>query len=245
LAVSFAGEGADVVVTYRDSRRGGEATAQAVRKAGREALLVRADVGEEAQVDRLFATCEERFGRVDILVNNAGITPRKPFWEFTLEEWQTCQNTNLRSVFLCTRFALRSMPEGGAILNVSSIHAARTLPHFAVYAASKGGMESLTRGMALDLAERRIRVNALRLGWVQVGRDMVRPGEDAYDRACERIPVGRPGTVEDVAGAAILLCSGASDYVTGAVWNLDGGQSVPVNAPYPRGFVPDGARAER
>ena len=142
LAVGFAERGADVIVNYCHNSTGAEETAARVLELGRRCLVVQADVGIAADVERMFDQTDETFGRLDILVNNAGITLKAPFLETTEEEWDGMMRTNLKSVFLCSRAAAKRMmsSRGGAILNVSSTHASATTHHFAAYAATKGGM---------------------------------------------------------------------------------------------------------
>jgi len=183
IAVGMAREGADVAVNCNRNRDGAERTAEAVRGAGRKALLVQADVGDAAAVRGMFGRIRDAFGRLDILVNNAGLTLKKPFAESDETDWDRIQSANLKSVFLCSREALGLMSGGGAILNVSSVHAANTTHNFSVYAASKGGMEALTRSLAIELGPSNVRVNALRLGWIQVERDRMERGDPPYDAA--------------------------------------------------------------
>lgn len=236
IAVGFAAEGCRVAVGYRTNEAGARETVSRIESAGGRALAVGADVGDSGQVDAMFAAIRRAFGRVDVLVNNAGITPKGFIGQQTPEEWNRAVAANLSSVVFCTRAALPLMPDGGAILNVSSIHAVRTTFRFSLYAATKGGLEALTRSLALELSSRRIRVNALRPGWIQVERDRLEPSDPAYPLAVERIPLGRPGVPDDLVPAAILLCSDEAGYITGQVLGIDGGQEVALNSPYPTGW---------
>lgn len=236
IALGLAAEGATVIVNYNSNELGARDTVGRIERAGGRAWAVRADVGSPAEVAELFGEARRLLGRVDVLVNNAGITPKGSFAMHTAEDWNRVVATNLSGMVYCAHACLPLMPDGGAILNISSIHAVRTTFRFAIYAATKGGVEALTRSLAIDLSPRRIRVNALRLGWIQVERDRLEPGSETYERACERIPLGRPGEVEDVVPVALLLCSTDGSYVTGQVLGLDGGQEIALNAPYPTGF---------
>ena len=243
LAAGFAERGADVVVNYARNQDGADRTAARVRDAGRRCLVVRADVGLRRDVHAMFERIDETFGPVDILVNNAGITLKMPFLDATEDEWDSLMRTNLKGPFLCSQAAATRMArEGrGAILNISSVHAATTTFNFAAYAASKGGLESLTRAMAIELGPLGIRVNALRLGWIQVERDDVASDDPSYPLVCERIPVRRPGVVEDVAPLAACVCSDESPYLTGAVIPLHGGHAVTLNTAFAKGHVDGGA----
>jgi len=244
IAKGMGAEGADLVVNYRSYEQGAWRTAEAVTAMGRKALVVRADVGVSRDVDRLFDEIENAFGRVDVLVNNAGITPKRPFEECDEDYWDRLFNSNLKSVFLCCRRAFGLMPAGGTILNISSIHAQTTTYNFAVYAATKGGMESLTRSLAIEFAEKKIRVNALRVGWVVVEREPFDTNDPNYEAVCARIPMRRPGQVEDVVPSAIHLCCDDSSFITGQVLAIDGGAGIILNAPFPKGFVEGGARKD-
>jgi 3-oxoacyl-[acyl-carrier protein] reductase len=236
IACGLAAEGCTVVVNYNANEPGARDTVARIERAGGRAFALRADVGEHAEVAALFEEARRRLGKVDLLVNNAGITPKGSFQAHTAEDWNRLVATNLSGMVFCAQACLPLMPDGGAILNISSIHAVRTTFRFSIYAATKGGVEALTRSLSLELSPRRIRVNALRLGWIQVERDRLEPGGETYERACERIPLGRPGEVEDVVPAALLLCSADGAYVTGQVLGIDGGQEIALNAPYPTGF---------
>ncbi len=244
IAKAMAADGADVIVTYCINENGAKKTARAITEMGRKALIVRADVGVLNDVQRLFDEIKETFGRLDVLVNNAGITPKKPWDEMEEEDWDRVLTINLKSVFLCCRAGAPIIPAGGAILNISSIHAHLTTYNFSAYAASKGGMEALTRSLAVELAGKGIRVNALRVGWIVVEREPFGPDDPSYEAVCARIPVGRVGQVEDVGPTAVHLCCDDSSFITGAVLAVDGGAEIMINSPFPKGFVEDGARKE-
>jgi len=236
IARALAAEGADVIVHYRRDRAGADETAGRIEQMGRDALVVQADVGVAADVRRMFDQVRERYSRLDILVNNVGIYPRKPFLECAEDDWDYVINTNLKSMFLCCRQAVPLMTEGGAILNISSILGFNTLKNCTMYAASKGGVEGFSRALAVDLAQKGIRVNVLRPGMVNVERDTVSPDDPLYDEICARILAGRPGTVEDMAPMAVLLCSEDAGFITGQTICADGGQNVLLSAPFAMGF---------
>jgi len=242
IAKGFAAEGADVVVNYNRNEAGARKTADRITGLGRKTLVVQADVGRADDVQRLLGETHSRFGRLDILVNNAGYTLKKPFEESDEDDWNRVLDTNLKSVFLCSRQALPLMPAHGAILNISSSHALVTTFNFSIYAASKGGMEALTRSMAIEFGGRAIRVNTLRLGAIQVERDRLDPDDPAHALICERIPLGRLGEVEDVAPVAVLLCSDDASFITGQVIAVDGGHEIMLNTAFPKGHVDGGAR---
>ena len=133
------------------------------------------------------------------------------------------------------------MPPNAAILNISSVHARITTYNFSAYAASKGGMEALTRALAIELGEKNIRVNALRVGWVVVEREPFEKTDPAYKDACARIPLGRIGKVEDIVPSTVHLCCDDSAWITGQVLGIDGGAEIIINSPFAKGFVDGGA----
>ncbi|MBU0715779.1 MAG: SDR family oxidoreductase [Verrucomicrobia bacterium] len=241
LAQGLAAEGAHIVVNWRRNKAGAEHTANMIRSLKQEALTVQADVGDPDAVTAMFDAIQNWKGHLDIVINNAGITLKKPFLDSDSHDWDTIHNANLKSVFLCSQKAVALMPSGGAILNISSTHALSTTYNFSVYAASKGGLEALTRSMAIELGERHIRVNALRLGLINVARDAIMPAHPDYAAICARIPLGRPGDVADVVPMAILLCSDEAAYITGQIIVIDGGCEPMLNTAFPKGHIKDGA----
>ncbi len=241
IAKGMAAEGADIIVNYCHDAEGAERTAEAVRSTGRKVLVVQADVSKAEDVRKMFEKIDEVFGRLDILVNNAGITPKRPFEDCDEEHWDKLLAVNLKSVYLCCKQALQLMQPGAAILNISSIHATTTTYNFVPYAASKGGMEALTRTLAVELGDKQIRVNAIRPGWIVVERDRSDPSDPVYKPVTERIPIHRLGRIEDVVPSAILLCSDESGFTTGAVLPIDGGAGFILNTPFPKGYVESGA----
>ena len=244
IAKGMAAEGADIIVNYCNDKAGGEQTLAAVTDMGRKAILVRADVGVARDVENLFDEIKREFGRLDILVNNAGVSPKKPFERTSEHDWDRIHNANLKSVFLCCKQAWSLMKSGGAILNISSVHALNTTYNFTAYAASKGGMEALTRGLAVEFAEKGIRVNALRIGWIVTEREPFGPDHPDYEAVCERIPLHRPGQLEDVSPTCVHLCCEDSGFLTGQCIGLDGGAEIMLTSPYPTGFVKGGAWKE-
>lgn len=241
IAQGMAAEGAHVVVNDKHLENGADETAEAIEKTGRKAVVVRADVGVAVDVERMFDRIKREFGKLDVLVNNAGVTLKRPLDECSEADWDQVLSANLKGPFLCARAALPLMHPGGAILNISSVHAHITTFNFSAYAASKGGMEALTRSLAIELGERGIRVNALRLGWIQVERTRVGPDDPRYRPTCDRIPLRRLGEVEDVVPTAVHLCSDDARYITGQVIAIDGGHGTILNTAYPKGHVDGGA----
>jgi len=221
IAQRFGSEGAHVVVNDVNAA-GAEATAQAIIAAGGSALAGVADVSNKSQVDRLFDLTLERFGTVDVLVNNAGLTNvERHFLEGDEEWWDRVLSVNLKGVFLCSHRAAHIMARHhqGVIINISSGGASRSHRGLASYDAAKGGMEALTRAMALDLAPYGIRVNALAPGSI----DTQGMNPEAKRERGVTVPLGRVGEPEDLAGPAAFLASDDARYITGIVLAVDGG----------------------
>jgi 2-deoxy-D-gluconate 3-dehydrogenase len=196
----------------------------ALQALGANALSVSTDVQEEASVQAMLHAAVEAFGGVHILVNNAGINIRKAPQDYTLQEWQQVLNTNLTGVFLCAREVYPHMVRagGGKIINIgsmTSIFGSNVAP---AYSASKGGVVQFTKSLALFWARDNIQVNALLPGWIHT--DLTASASpERYNSIKSRIPHGRWGEPDELAGAAVFLASRASDYVTGIALPVDGG----------------------
>jgi NAD(P)-dependent dehydrogenase (short-subunit alcohol dehydrogenase family) len=225
IARAFAEEGADLVVADLQTESAAEAAEQ-IRALGRAVLEVQLDVAEPEQVAAMVERAVERFGRIDVLVSNAGISQRDDFLEMPVEAWDRVIAVNLRGVFLCGQAVARRMARqgGGAIVNIASQRAESAGRDGAAYAASKGGVRTLTKAMALDLAPHRIRVNAIGPGPVLSDLTRARFSDPARRAAFEaRVPLGRLGEPDDIAGAAVFLASDAARWVTGHCLFVDGG----------------------
>lgn len=226
IAERFAAEGANVVTNSRSKDRA-EATAEGIRDAGGEALAVEADVTDYDAVRGLVDAAVDAFGRLDVMVNNAGHNVIGPAEELAPEDWQAVVDVDLTGVFYGAQAAGRRMIEqgdGGHIVNVSSIMGEVGLPGRAPYCAAKGGVNNLTRVLAVEWADDGIAVNALAPGYVrtefteQAMADADFSAQDVRDRT----PMNRWGTVEEMAACATFLAA-ADTYVTGEVLHADGG----------------------
>jgi NAD(P)-dependent dehydrogenase (short-subunit alcohol dehydrogenase family) len=221
IALAFAREGADVLVNGRDAVAG-RAVCREVEALGRRAVWHAADVGRVAEARSVVAAAVAAFGHLDVLVNNAGLFERKPALEMEEADWDRLLDVNLKGAFFCAQAAARAMQErgGGAIVNVASDAAwSGGINPCAHYAASKAGMVSFTRSLAKELAPLGIRVNALAPGLITT--DM--GGTAGSTLPGLVIPLGREGTPDEVAAAAVFLASDEASYVTGANLNLSGG----------------------
>lgn len=228
IAQLYGEAGARVVVNSRDAGRAA-AVADRLKAAGIDALPVAADVSKQEDVQRLFAEVDRHYGQVDVLVNNAGIAMISPSEQLSLEDWRRCIDLNLTGAFLCAQEAGRRMLERrrGVIINVSSIAGRTAIAKRAAYCTSKHGLDGLTEVLAIEWADRGIRVHSLNPAYIDT--PMESAGQDAgvtdYTRADieRRTPLGRYGTAEEVAKVALFLASDASAYMTGSPVMVDGG----------------------
>jgi 2-deoxy-D-gluconate 3-dehydrogenase len=224
IAVALAEAGADVVA--HGNSRTPEATCELVRSSGRRSLALRGDLGDKETPQRLISQTLDEFKRLDILVNNAGTIRRAPAAEYTEEDWQVVIEVNLSSVFRLSQLAGRHMLERGRgkIVNVASLLSFQGGITVPAYAASKGAVAQLTKALANEWAARGINVNAIAPGYMRTDNTAALQQDETRSRQIlERIPAGRWGEPEDLAGAAVFLCSAASDYLHGHVLAVDGG----------------------
>jgi NAD(P)-dependent dehydrogenase (short-subunit alcohol dehydrogenase family) len=225
IALGLARAGAGIILVSRD-RGPLDQAAMEIGEAGGRAMVLAADVTDEDQVTALRREIAERHGGVHILVNNAGVNLRKPIAEFALAEWRQVLDTNLVGPFLMCR-ALVPLMTGtgyGRILNLTSMLSHVALPGRTAYCASKAGLLGFTRALALELAPRGITVNGISPG--PIATEMNRPlleDPELQQQFTSRIPLGRWGTVEEVAGLAVYLCSEEAGFMTGTDFVMDGG----------------------
>jgi 2-deoxy-D-gluconate 3-dehydrogenase len=197
-----------------------------VTKAGRKALAVTGDLGDSSTPRRLIESTIGHFGQLDILVNNAGMIRRAPATEYSEEDWARVIEVNLSSVFRMAQLAGRHMIErgGGKILNIASLLSFQGGITVPAYAASKGGVAQLTKALANEWAAKNINVNAIAPGYMRTDNTKALQQDETRNRQIlERIPAARWGEPSDLGGAAVFLCSPASDYVNGHVLLVDGG----------------------
>ena len=237
IAVRFAQEGANVAINYLKGADDPEITdtlvrkaCQAIKEAGCKDMVVQADVSREDHVAKMFADVIKEWGRLDILVNNAGIQKVGPSHEITLEDFDKVIAVNLRGAYLCAREAIRhflSREGGGAIINNSSVHQIIPKPKYLSYAISKAGTDNLTKTLALEYADKGIRVNAVGPGAIvtPINRAWI---DDPRQKADVEghIPMGRAGTAEEIAGVVAFLASGDASYITGQTIYICGGLTL-------------------
>src|SRR5215470_15955347 len=226
IALAFGREGASVVVNYVDDRRAAEEIVSRIAALGRKAVVAAGDVSKAADVARLIETGRS-LGGIDVLVNNAGIFPRVDFLELTETQWDEVIDVNLKGTFLCTQAAAREMVRqgrGGAVINLASGAAFRSSPRGVHYVASKAGIVGVTRAAALELAPRKIRVNAIAPGTTDTAQPRYGMSEEELQAAGRQVPLGRMGAPEDVADLAVFLASEEARHITGQTLHVNGGQ---------------------
>jgi 2-deoxy-D-gluconate 3-dehydrogenase len=224
IAIALAEAGANVAC--HGNTHAPDAACAAVTEAGRKALTLTGDLGDSETPRRLIEGTIGHFGQLDILVNNAGMIRRAPATEYSEEDWARVIEVNLSSVFRMAQLAGRHMIErgGGKILNIASLLSFQGGITVPAYAASKGGVAQLTKALANEWAAKNINVNAIAPGYMRTDNTKALQENETRNRQIlERIPAGRWGEAVDLSGAAVFLCSSASDYVNGHVLVVDGG----------------------
>jgi 2-deoxy-D-gluconate 3-dehydrogenase len=224
IAMALAEAGANVAC--HGNTHAPDASCAAVTKAGRKAFALTGDLSDRATPRTLIDRTIAHFGQLDILVNNAGTIRRAPATDYSEEDWATVIEVNLSSVFRMAQLAGRHMIDrgGGKILNIASLLSFQGGITVPAYAASKGGVAQLTKALANEWAAKNINVNAIAPGYMRTDNTRALQQDEMRNRQIlERIPAGRWGEPEDLVGAAVFLCSAASDYINGHVLVVDGG----------------------
>ena len=253
-ALEFARAGADVALHYSHNGDGAFSAVDEIRRMGHRAEAFKADFNDLTQVQSLAEQALKFLGGVDCLVNNAGITLNRPFFSVTPEQFDTVYNVNIRAQFFLTQSIAQDMLQRshGTICNLTSIHGIAGAPEHSVYAGTKGAIIAHTRSLAVELAHKGIRLNAIAPGWVTVENYYENiPGfndTDAAKAASEKVPLGRSGTKLEIAKLAAFLCSEESGYIVGQTIVADGGTSsmmslisdfrTPSTARFGKGYVP-------
>ena len=222
----FSAAGADVAINWLDDEVAAQHVAEEVGARGRRAFLVQADVSRLEQVQPMVSAVRDGLGAIDILVNNAGIFPRVPFLAMTEHDWDQVLDVNLKGSCFCAQYVAKAMVAAGrqgAIINIASGAALRGSPRGVHYVASKGGVLSLTRAMALELAPYRIRVNAIAPGLTDTAQPRYGSSEAEIAEMARAIPLGRMAQPDDIARAAVFLASDNAGFVTGQTLHVNGG----------------------
>jgi 3-oxoacyl-[acyl-carrier protein] reductase len=226
IAKHLAAEGAAVVVNYATSKEGADRVVAEILSGGGKAIAVQGDVSKAADVKRLFEETKKAFGSLDVLVNNAGVFQFEPLESVTEDEFHREFNTNVLGPILTIQAALKHFgPEGGSVINISSIASLNSTPMSVVYSATKSAVDSITRVLARELGPRKIRVNSINPGGVETeGIHRIGIiGSDLEKQMVAQTPLGRFGQPEDIAPAAVFLASADSAWITGEALVVAGG----------------------
>jgi enoyl-[acyl-carrier protein] reductase III len=233
IAIAFAREGANIIINYVHNQQPADETAAIVRSLGGQALVVRANVGREDTLDRLFTAIKNTFGKLDIFISNAASGFNRPGLDQKSSGWEHTMNVNARAFLLGTQLAVPLMQAsgGGKIVAITSPGADRVLPDYISVGASKAALNALVRYFAVELAPKQIAVNAISPGIVET--DALRhfsfmENEKVMENAIKQTPAGRLVLPEDVANATLFLCSPQAEMIRGQVIVVDGGYTLPV-----------------
>jgi 3-oxoacyl-[acyl-carrier protein] reductase len=226
IASGLADAGASVVVNYASGREGADRVVTEIVGKGGKAVAVKADVSKAAEVRRLFDEAKKAFGSLDVLVNNAGVYRFAPLEDVTEDEFHREFNINVLGVLLTSREAMKYFgPDGGSVINISSVVGSSPWPQTALYSSTKAAVDNLTRGLALELAPRKVRVNAVAPGTTESEgtSDLHLFEGDEGKKVIASTPLGRLGTPADIARVVVFLASDESAWVTGEVIRASGG----------------------
>jgi NAD(P)-dependent dehydrogenase (short-subunit alcohol dehydrogenase family) len=225
IAMALAKEGCKVVVSDLD-QEGCDKAVKALEAEGATAFAVKCDVSKKADVDNLISETMAKFGQLDILVNNAGIFPFVPFAKMTEEDWDKVMNVNLKSIFLTSSSAIKVMKDGSKIVNISSIASLVAFEGLTHYCGSKGAVNAFVRALAVELAPRKINVNAVAPGAIATPGVTGVLDDNTRNQMMNTIPWKRWGEAEDIANAVVFLSSDKADYITGQTIVVDGGWTL-------------------
>jgi len=234
IAIALAEVGFDIAVNYHSDQKGGEETAAKIHSLGREALVIKANVGVKSDVDRMFDLVAEKMGAPQVLISNSGVQTWKPLMELSEEEWDRTVGTNLKGSFLCTQRAARLMAplRRGRIIIIGSGCNKVPFPNLVDYTSSKGGIEMFTRVASVELGYYGITVNCIAPGAIEIERTRAEASDYAGTWA-PVTPLRRVGQVTDVAAAVVFLVSPQAEFITGQTLYVDGGVFTQGAWPYP------------
>jgi glucose 1-dehydrogenase len=229
-ARALANAGADVALLDIAHRQEAEESVEAIRAAGRRAMFIETDVGDNAAVERAVTEVASQFGRLDIAVTNAAYSDRAPFYEADLAGFHRTVQVTMWGAFYAMRAATRQMISqggGGSVVMISSPHAFQPVPRAMAYNMAKAAIDSMARTAAIELVEHRIRVNLIHPGWTDTPGERKYASEEKIQQAATKLPWNRMGRPDEVARGVIFFCDPASDYITGTSLGIDGGITLP------------------
>ena len=227
VAIAFAREGADVLISYLDEHEDAQDTARYVEEAGRTCVLVPGDLSDRAHCKTIIPKAVEEFGRVDILVNNAAFQmSHDSLEEISDEEWDHTLATNLSAMFTLTKDAVPHMPPGGSIINSSSVNSDNPSPNLIAYAMTKAGIANFSASLAQMYAEKGIRANSVAPGPIWTPLIPATMPEEKVESFGQQVPLGRPGQPAELAPVYVLLASDEASYVSGARVAVTGGKPI-------------------
>jgi enoyl-[acyl-carrier protein] reductase III len=227
IALALADMGADVAINFFRSRDSAKAAVAEIEKRGVRAIALRANMGNEDQIPKLFEELKSAFGKLDILVSNAALGHFGNILDVDDKMWDIAMNTNAKALLFSSQQAVKMMPEGGKILALTSLGSHRYIPGYASIGVSKAAIETLVRYLAYELAPRKINVNAVSGGFIDTDSLKIFPSYDEIIReSTRRTPFGRVGVAEEVANVAAFLCTDKASWVTGQTIIVDGGYTL-------------------
>lgn len=226
IAKHLAAEGAKVVVNYATSKADADRVVSEIAKDGGKAVAIQADIAHQTDIQRLFAEALKAFGKLDILVNNAGVYEFAPLEQVTEEMFHKMFNLNVLGLLLSSQEALKHFgPNGGSVINISSVASISTLANTSVYSATKASVDAITKSLAKELGSRKIRVNSINPGLIETEGVHAAgiAGSDFYKQIESQVPLGRVGQPQDIAPAVVFLASEDSSWMTGESIFISGG----------------------
>lgn len=227
ITFKLASEGADVIINYFRKRDTAESTLNEVNAKGVRGHLIRANLAEPEKIDRMFTEIQEKFGRLDILINNAASGAARQAMDLAFDEWDWTMNINARAALLCSQRAAILMTQGGSIISISSLGSRMVMPIYTAVGVSKAALEALTRYLAIELAPRGIRVNAVSAAAVETEALKVYTQDPKLPRPMiMSTPAGRMVKPEDIANLVYFLCDDSSAMIRGQTIIIDGGFSL-------------------
>jgi 3-oxoacyl-[acyl-carrier protein] reductase len=227
IAIGFASEGANVVINYSKSKEDAKRLEQLISSKDNKCMAIQADVTDIGSVKNMFTRIIEVYGKIDVLINNAGIYEDSVVWKMKEEVWKNVIETDLTSVFNCTKFAVSNMRDQsyGRVLSISSVVGQTGAFGTSNYSAAKAGILGFTKAVAKEVARKNITVNAVALGFLEIGM-LLRLPSDVQNAILKQIPMGRWGRPEELVATLLFLASEEASYITGQTINVNGGYHV-------------------